>query len=101
RVAKPALVIDRDMDLGDGPAFRHPAQDFLGDLGEERAGKDVVDVACAGLDFATAAGDAVDELIPIAERGVVVFAHSPADAAELKLDDLAHHSVGDRIEGDD
>ena len=50
------------------------------------------------LDLATAAGDAVDELVGVAECRVVVLAHPPADAAELELDDLPHDRVGDRVD---
>ena len=53
------------MDPGDAPALGHAAEDLLGDLGQERAGEDVVDVAGAALDLVAAAGDAVDQLVAV------------------------------------
>src|SRR5271157_4659362 len=100
RVLETALVNDRDMDLGDGLALSHSAQDFLRDLGEQGPGQDVVDVARATLDLAAAAGNAIDQLVAITEDRVMILAHPPGDPAELKLDDLAHHGIGDRIERD-
>ena len=49
------------MDLAERPALGHAGEDLLGDLGEQGAGEDVVDVARAALDLAAAAGDAVDQ----------------------------------------
>src|SRR5208337_1007742 len=100
RVLETALVNDRDMDLGDGLALSHSAQDFLRDLGEQGPGQDVVDVARATLDLAAAAGNAIDQLVAITEDRVMILAHPLGDPAELKLDDLAHHGIGDRIERD-
>ena len=60
------------------------AEDLLRDLGEQGAGEDVVDVPRAALDLAAAAGDAVDQLVAVAEPGLVVLPHPLGDPAELE-----------------
>ena len=61
------LVVDRDVDLRDRLAGRHPGEELLRHLGQERAGQDVVDVAGAALDLLAAAGDVGDEVVAVAE----------------------------------
>ena len=51
-------------------------EELLRHLGQERAGQDVVDVAGAALDLLAAAGDVRDEVVAVAELGLVVLAAS-------------------------
>ena len=59
-VAEATLVIHANLNPGDGLALGHPGEELLGDLGEQGAGEDVVDVAGAALDLLAAAGDVLD-----------------------------------------
>src|SRR6266566_5154449 len=82
-------------------AFGHARQELAGNLRQQGASDNVIDVAGAAFHFLATAGDRGQQSIVVAERRLVVLAHAVGDALELKLDDLLDHLVGKREIGDD
>jgi hypothetical protein len=78
----------------DGFGAGHAAQDFLGDLRQQGAREDVVHVARAAFHFPSPAGDLLHQCLVVGHLGPMVFRHALLDAAELQLDDLAQHLIG-------
>src|SRR3954469_9884321 len=58
-----AGVVDAHVDPGEALAGGHAGQALLRQLGQERAGQDVIDVAGAALHLLAAPGDAVDHRV--------------------------------------
>ncbi|ABA48270.1 63 kDa protein [Burkholderia pseudomallei 1710b] len=84
-------------DPHDRLAIGDARQHVLGDLRQQRAVQDVIDVARARIDFGAAREHGVDERLVPLERRLVVRFDPAANPFELQLDDLGEHVVGDRI----
>src|SRR5204863_7030014 len=87
-IDKLAVAVDGDVGALDGAAVGHAREELAGNLRQQGAGENVIDVAGAAFHFLAAAGDRRQERVVVAERRLVVLAHAVADALELKLDDL-------------
>src|SRR5205814_95632 len=95
-IHKLPVAVDGDVGAFDGSAFGHAREELAGDLRQQGAGDDVIDVAGAALDFLAAAGDGRQQGVVIGKRRLVILAHAVGDALELKLDNLTDHLIGER-----
>src|SRR5205823_15047208 len=95
-INKLAVAVDGHVGAFHGPAFGHARQELAGNLRQQGASDNVIDVAGAAFHFLATAGDRGQQGIVVAERRLVVLAHTVADALELKLNDLLDHLVGKR-----
>src|SRR3546814_12740360 len=78
----------------------HAPEHAGGDLRQQGAGEDVVDVAGAGVDLGAARGHRVDQRVVVVEAGAVVGAAAPGDLAQLQAHDLAHVVVDRKSVGE-
>src|SRR3546814_5359866 len=89
-------LTDAGGDRADLQPLAHAPEHAGGDLRQQGAGEDVVDVAGAGVDLGAARGHRVDQRVVVVEAGAVVGADAPGDLAQLQAHDLAHVVVAQR-----
>ena len=96
-----AVFAHRDGNLFLLLAGRHHGQNLVGDVGQQRVSKNVVDVASAAFDFSTASGDGVEHRVVVDKGHGVVLFETPLDFAEFEADDLLEGGIADGVVRDD
>src|SRR3546814_20773494 len=88
---------DAGGDRADLQPLTHAPEHAGGDLRQQGAGEDVVEVPGAGVDLGAARGHRVDKRVLVVEAGAVVGAEAPGDLAQLQARDLAQVFYAQRI----